>query len=141
MWKTKIFINLPVTDLAKATAFYEAIWFTKNPQFSDDNASGLSYQDDFYVMLLTHGFTKTFLPEHKNIADAHATCEVLNAFQLESREEVDALFEKVLLAGGKEVKPAVDHGFMYAHDFEDLDGHIWEPFWMDFTQAPVIPQG
>lgn len=133
---TKIYINLPVADLPKATAFYEALGFTKNPQFSNDQASGMSYNDDFYLMLLTHDFTMSFLPSTKKIADAHQTCEVLNAIDFTSREAVDAFFAKAVAAGWKEVRAPYDHGFMYGHDFEDLDWHIREPFWMDATQMP-----
>lgn len=129
-----VYINLPVTDLAKATAFYEALGFTKNPQFSSDDASGMSYKDEFYLMLLTHGFTKQFVP-HKTIADSQQTCEVLHAIQLESKDAVDVLFEKAMVAWGKATIPAYDHGFMYGRDFEDLDGHIWELFWMDGAQS------
>jgi predicted lactoylglutathione lyase len=95
---SKIFINLPVIDLAKATAFYEAIGFTKNPQFSDENGSGLSYHDDFYLMLLTHGFASSFLPQGKTIADSHQTCEVFNAMQLDSKQAVDEFVAKALSA-------------------------------------------
>lgn len=133
----KVFINLPVADLSKATAFYEAIGFTKNPQFSDEKASGMWYKDEFAVMLLSHEFTNTFLPAWKVIADSHKTCEVLNAIQVDSKEDVDAIFEKAIAAGGKEVRAAYDHGFMYGRDFEDIDGHIREPFWMDATQMPT----
>jgi uncharacterized protein len=86
-------------------------------------------------MLLTHPFIKTFIPAHKTIADSHATCEVLNAVELESKEAVDAMFKKAIDAGGK-LSYEQDHGFMYGKDFEDLDGHIWEIFWMDATQMP-----
>lgn len=132
---SNIYINLPVQDLAKATAFYEALGFIKNPQFSDEKASGLAWDEHIYLMLLTHKFTKTFVPG-KAIADSHQTCEVLNALQFSSREDVDKFFAKAITAGGKELRAADDHGFMYAHDFEDLDGHIREPFWMDMTQVP-----
>ena len=125
---TQVYINLPVTDLVKATAFYEAIGFVKNPQFSDEKASGMGYDNSLYVMLLTHAFTQTFIGD-KIIADSHSTCEVLNAVQLESKEAVDALFAKAINAGGKALK-SYDHGFMYGKDFEDLDGHIWEAFRM-----------
>jgi uncharacterized protein len=132
---TKLYINLPVTDLPKATAFYEAIGFVKNPQFSGETASGMAYDDSVYVMLLTHDFTKTFLPAHKTIADSHVTCEVLNALGLESKEAVDAFIQKIITAGGK-ITLEYDYGFMYGKDFEDLDGHIWEIFWMDASQMP-----
>jgi predicted lactoylglutathione lyase len=133
---TKLYINLPVTDLPKATAFYEALGFTKNAQFSNDSASGLSYNDDFWVMLLTHEFYKGFLPTGKVISDG-GNCEVLNALQLESKEAVDVFFEKAIAAGGKATIPTQDHGFMYGRDFEDIDGHIWEVFWMDVSQMPT----
>lgn len=74
---SQIYINLPVADLAAATAFYEAIGFTKNEQFSDSNGSGMMYDDNLTVMLLTHEFTKWFLPAGRGVADAHTTCQVL----------------------------------------------------------------
>ena len=134
---SKMYINLPVADLAKATAFYEAIGFSKNPQFSNESGSGMEYDDNLVVMLLTHAFTKTFLPAGREVADAHKTCEVLNALEFDSKEAVDAFFDKAIAAGGKETRPKDDLGFMYGHDFEDLDGHIWEAFWMDVSQMPA----
>ena len=97
----------------------------------------MQYTDGIYVMLLTHDFTKTFLPAHKTIADSHKTCQVLNAIQLESKEQVDTLFAQAIQAGAKATISAYDHGFMYGKDFEDLDGHIWELFWMDESAADI----
>ena len=133
---SKLYINLPVSDLVRATCFYEAIGFTKNRGFSNDDASGMEYSDGIYVMLLTHKFTKTFLPANKIIADAHQTCQVLNALELNNKQDVDIFFDKAINAGGKATIPAYDHGFMYGKDFEDLDGHIWEVFWIDETKIP-----
>lgn len=134
---SQIYINLPVADLVAATAFYQALGFIKNEQFSDSNGSGMVYDENLTVMLLTHEFTKWFLPAWREVADAHATCQVLNALQLDSRESVDAFFDKVIAAWGKATIPAYDHGFMYWKDFEDLDGHIWEVFVMDMSQFPT----
>lgn len=127
----RVYINLPVADLVKATTFYEAIGFTKNEQFSDAHASGMVYDETLSVMLLTHEFTKSFLPPQKTISDSHSTCEVLNALQLDSKEAVDTFAQKALDAGGKLSIEPYDHVFMYGKDIEDLDGHIWEVFWMD----------
>jgi predicted lactoylglutathione lyase len=124
-----IYINLPVKDLSKATDFYEAIGFIRQSAFSNEVASALCFDETLYVMLLTHEFAKTFIP-HKTIADSHTTCEVLNAIKFNHKIIVDAMFDKAIAAGGKEVRSAEDHGFMYSRDFEDLDGHIWEVFWM-----------
>ncbi len=133
---TQIYINLPVSDLPKATAFYEALGFIKNPAFSNDNASALSWDTNIFVMLLTHEFYQWFLPPHKIIADSTSSSAVLNALQFVSKEDVNAFFDKAIAAWGKATIPTYDHGFMYGRDFEDLDGHIWEVFWMDASQMP-----
>lgn len=128
-----IFVNLPVADLAAARAFYEAIGFTNNPQFTDETAACMVLSDVIHVMLLTHEKFAQFTP--KAIADAKATSEVLICISEESREGVDAITDKALVAGGKETREPQDYGFMYGRSFEDLDGHIWEPMWMDMAAA------
>ena len=137
----QIFVNLPVADLAAARAFYEAIGATNNPQLTDDTAACMVFSDTIHVMLLTHAKFAQFTP--KRIADAHATSEVLIAISTDSREAVDEITEKALAAGGREPRHRQDHGFMYARSFEDPDGHIWEPLWMDmdaFLAAQPQPQ-
>ena len=131
----QLYINLPVNDLPKATAFYEAIGFQKNADFSNEDASAMVWDDTLSVMLLTPVFCANFLGS-KKISNAHETTEVLNALQLDSREAVDTFFDKAIAAGGKKTIEAYDHGFMYGRDFEDPDGHIWEVFWMDASQMP-----
>ena len=128
-----IFVNLPVADLNAAKAFYEAIGFTNNPHFTDETAACVVFSDTIHVMLLTHAKFKEFTP--KRIADARETSEVLICISADSREAVDDITEKALAAGGKEPREAQDHGFMYGRSFEDLDGHIWEPMWMDLEAA------
>jgi len=128
-----IFVNLPVADLPAARAFYEAIGFTNNPAFSDETAACMILTDVIHVMLLTHEKFAQFTP--KAIADAKATSEVLVCISAESRGEVDAITEKALAAGGREPREKQDYGFMYGRSFEDLDGHIWEPMWMDMAAA------
>jgi uncharacterized protein len=131
----RIYINLPTTDIMKATAFYEALGFTKNPELSNEAGSAMIWDDTLSVMLLTHGFFQNFLGT-KTISHSLTSTEVLNALQFDSREAVDMFFDKAIKAGGKKTIETQDHGFMYGRDFEDLDGHIWEAFWMDITQMP-----
>jgi uncharacterized protein len=129
-----IFVNLPVTDLKRATAFYEAIGATRNPQFSDDTASCMVFSETIHVMLLTHDKFRQFTP--KAIADARKVSEVLIAISADSRNGVDALVDKANPAGGKaDPAPKQDHGFMYSRSLEDPDGHIWEVVWMDLAAA------
>jgi predicted lactoylglutathione lyase len=128
-----IFVNLPVADVAKATAFYEAIGMTKDPRFSNAQASAMVWSDTISFMILDRGFYQTFTS--KQIADAHATSEVLLCLSRDSREEVDAITEAALAAGGREPRPPQDHGFMYGRAFEDLDGHVFEPMHMDLEAA------
>ncbi len=125
-----IFINLPVRDLAKSTAFYEAIGFTRNDMFSDDNASSMMWSENIVVMLLTRDYYSTFTS--KPIADAHATSAMLIALSQDSREDVDAIVEKAGAAGGRaDVREKQDLGFMYGRSFADPDGNVFEPMWMN----------
>ncbi len=125
-----IFVNLPVSDLPRAVAFYEALGAVKNPQFSDDTAACLVFSETIFAMLLTHEKFKQFTP--KAISDARTTSEVLICLSQDSREDVDAVLKKATAAGGKpDIGVKMDMGTMYGRSFEDLDGHIWELVWMD----------
>lgn len=131
---TMIFVNLPVSNLAHATAFYEAIGATKNAQFSDHTASCMVISDTIHVMLLTHDKFREFTP--KKIADTKTTSEVLICLSADSRDAVDGYVAKATGAGGNaDPSPQQDYGFMYGRSFEDPDGHIWEVMWMDVEAA------
>ena len=130
-----IFINLPVTDLDKSKAFYEAVGATNNPAFTDDTAACMVFSDVIHTMLLTHEKWATFTS--KAIPDAHTHAQVLLCVSADSRADVDAQVEKASAAGGKaDPTPTQDYGgFMYGRSFEDPDGHIWEVMWMDVAAA------
>lgn len=125
-----IFVNLPVRDLAKSTAFYEALGFTRNDMFSDDNASSMMWSENIVVMLLVRDYYSTFTT--KPIADAHTTSAMLIALSQDSREDVDAIVEKAGANGGQaDVRAPQDLGFMYGRSFADPDGNVFEPMWMN----------
>jgi predicted lactoylglutathione lyase len=135
-----IFINLPVGDLARATAFYQAVGASKNPQFSDDTASCMVFSDTIHAMLLTHDKFRQFTP--KQISDAKTTSEVLICISADSREAVDQVVSRAAGAGGTaDPSPKQDFGFMYGRSFEDPDGHIWEVMWMDAEAASKAMAG
>ncbi|RKH23211.1 glyoxalase [Corallococcus praedator] len=125
---TKIFVNLPVQSLDRAVGFFTKLGYTFNPQFTDANATCMIISEDIYAMLLVKDFFKTFTT--KEVADATKVTEAIIALTAESRAAVDALMEKALAAGAKELK-SMDQGFMYQRSYQDLDGHQWELFWMD----------
>ncbi|MCC7272504.1 MAG: lactoylglutathione lyase [Alphaproteobacteria bacterium] len=129
-----IFVNLPVADLARATAFYQAVGAARDGRFCDDTASCMVFSDTIHAMLLTHEKFRQFTP--KPIADAGATSEVLICISADGRDEVDAMVGRAGAAGGRvDPGPLQDHGFMYGRSFEDPDGHIWEVMWMDVAAA------
>ena len=129
-----IFVNLPVTDLERATAFYEAVGAKKNEQFCDSTASCMVFSETIHAMLLTHDKFRQFTP--KRIANARETSEVLICISADSHDSVDEMVEKAGSAGGKiDPGPKQDYGFMYGRSFEDPDGHIWEAMWMDVETA------
>ena len=131
---TNIYINLPVKNLEKSRDFFASLGFTFNEQFSDEKAAGMVIGPNMYSMLLTEPFFQTFTK--KPIADAHASTEALVALEVGSKAAVDGIFEKALAAGGTETRETQDHGFMYSRSFHDLDGHVWELFWMDMSSFP-----
>ena len=129
-----IFVNLPVSDLGRATAFYQAIGAARNDQFSDHTAACMVFSDTIHVMLLTHDKFRQFTP--KKIADAKTSSEVLICVSADSRDAVDDIVGRAKYAGGTaDPGPKQDFGFMYGRSFEDPDGHIWEVMWMDVEAA------
>jgi hypothetical protein len=124
----QIFINLPVADLPKSIAFFKALGFSQNLQFTDDTGTCIVVSDTISVMLLTHARFRDFTP--KAICDTSKAVEVLLNLSCESRDEVDGLVAKALAAGGSTYDEPEDLGFMYSHSFVDPDGHGWGIFHM-----------
>ena len=130
-----IFVNLPVADLPKSMAFYEALGFTNNPQFTDETAACMVLSETIHVMLLTHDKWKTFTARPIPSADSS---EVMLCVSCDSKDEVNRLTDTAGARGGiADVNPVQDHGFMFSRSFTDLDGHIWETIWMD----PAVASG
>ncbi|MDJ0946161.1 MAG: VOC family protein [Kiloniellales bacterium] len=128
----KVYINLPVADLGRSRAFFEALGFGFDDAFGDETALGMTINESCFAMLLTHEKFAQFTP--RPIADAGKTTEVLTALQVESRDEVDRLVGIALAEGGSSPRDPQDHGFLYGRALADPDGHIWELFWMDPAQ-------
>lgn len=131
---TQIFLNLPVKDLNKSIDFFTQLGFTFNSQFTDENATCMIIGENIFSMLLVEKFFQTFTK--KEVANAHNTTEAIIAISVESREQVDQIVEKAIHAGGSSHRDVKDHGWMYEHGFEDLDGHLWEILYIDESQTP-----
>lgn len=128
-----IFVNLPVTDLSRSVAFYEALGFTRNPDFSGEDTACMVWSEAIFVMLLTHDRWRTFTARPIPPADSS---EVMLALSCDDKAHVDALNDAASRLGGQtDVNPAQDLGFMYNRDFADPDGHVWEAMWMDMGAA------
>jgi predicted lactoylglutathione lyase len=130
-----IFVNLPVADLPRAKAFYEAIGFANEPRFTDDTAACMVLSDTIFAMLLTHekwaSFTTRPIP-------STGSSEVMLCLSCDGRDEVDRMTDAAGASGGTaDVNPLQDHGFMFSRSFADPDGHVWEVMWMD----PAVAQG
>lgn len=124
-----IFISLPITDLQASIAFYQALGFERNPQFSDDTGACMVWSEAICVMVITHAkwrsFTQRPLP-------AAGTAGHMLSLALDSRAAVDAMNEAAAAHGGQaDVNPPEDLGFMYTRDLADPDGHVWAALWMD----------
>lgn len=133
-----IFINLPVNDLKASMAFYAALGFENNPQFTDDTAACMVWSEAIHVMLLTHDKWRTFT---QRPIPPKTSSEVMIALALDSREAVDAMNKTAAEHGGTaDINPVQDLGFMYNRNLADLDGHVWEAFWMDMAAFPGTEQ-
>jgi len=132
---TQIFVNLPIKDLDQSVAFFTALGYRFNPQFTDEKATCMIVSEDhIYVMLLVEPFFQTFTS--KAIVDAKTSTEVLLCLSCESRAHVDDLVAKAVAAGGTTPTEPKDHGFMYQHAYQDLDGHVWELMYMEPGAVP-----
>ena len=124
-----IFISLPVTDLPASTAFYKALGFVQDAQFSDDTAACMGWSEAIRVMLITHAKWRTFT---QRPFPAAGTSGLMLSLAMDSREAVDAMNRAAAAHGGQaDANPAEDFGFMYSRDLADPDGHLWAAFWMD----------
>ncbi|MFG2545205.1 VOC family protein [Streptomyces sp. NPDC048594] len=133
MHQQMIFVNLATNDLDAGRKFFAGLGFAADDSFSDDTTAAIPLSDTINVMLHTHRKYAEFTK--KRIVDSTSSSEVLLALSAASREEVDALVEKAVAAGGSVTGEPQDHGFMYGRAFDDLDGHTWEVMWMDPTAA------
>ena len=131
----QIFINLAVKDLEKSKAFYTALGFTNNPQFSDDAGKCMVWSENIYVMLLTHEKFLNFAT--KPIADTKNAVAGLFSLSLDSVDEVHTVMTNGLNAGGIEPSEMKDYGFMQQRTIEDFDGHTWEIFYMYISKFPT----
>ena len=127
----QVFINLPVSDLARAVAFYEALGFVKNADFSDDHAAALVWSDNIVAMLLTHDFYKKFIG-NKSIADTNTQSAALLALSLDSKEAVQQFADTAKANGGDyyRVDMGIPEDIMFGLEVSDPDGNHWEPVWM-----------
>ena len=124
----QLFVNLPIKNLNRSVEFFTALGFKFNPKFTNDNATCMIIGSDCYVMLLVEKFFATFTS--KPIVDASKAVEVISAIGLDSRNQVDSMVDQALAAGGTAFAEPRDYGFMYQRSFQDLDGHLWEIFYM-----------
>jgi len=131
----QIFINLAVNNLQSSFDFYTALGFTNNPQFSDDTAKCMVWSEHIYLMIMTHDKFASFAT--KPIADTKSALACLFSLSVESVDEVNAIMDRGLKAGGIEPAEMRDYGFMQQRTIEDFDGHTWEIFFMDVTKFPT----
>lgn len=121
---SQIFVNLPVRNLERSVEFFTNLGYTFNPQFTDENATCMILGENLFVMLLVEKYFTTFTS--KGVTDTSKTTEVLTCVSCDSKLQIDDLVAKARAAGAQVPRAAQDHGFMYSHGYEDLDGHTWE---------------
>jgi predicted lactoylglutathione lyase len=130
-----ITVSLPVADLQASKAFYTALGFANNPQFTDDSAAFMAWSESINVVLLTHEKWRSFTTRP---IPPKTSSEVGLTVSCNSREEVDAMNRAAAEHGGvADINPVEDYEFMYGRDFIDPDGHVWGAKWMDMSAMPI----
>ncbi len=125
---SSIFLAMPVENVARSITFFEALGFRINPQFTNDESACVVISDNIFAMISNHEKYQSFSEKELPSKDA---AEVIFSLQCESTDEVKSIAEKAFAAGGRRVNDPTDQGFMFSWGFEDLDGHLWDLFWMD----------
>jgi uncharacterized protein len=120
----QIYVNLPIKDMDKSQAFFRSLGFSFNPEFTNEQGACMVISENIFAMLLVEDYFKTFTK--KNVVNAKDGAEVIVCLSCDTREEVDTLVAKAMKGGATQHNEAQDHGFMYIHGFQDLDGHLWE---------------
>lgn len=136
---SQIYVNLPVKSLDRSVQFFTRLGFSFDPQYTDENATCMVVGDNIYVMLLVEAFFKTFTPNP--VCDATRSTEVIVCLSSDNRKTVDEMIRNAVKAGAKTPMPPKDHGFMYQHGFQDLDGHLWEIMCMKHAVVSIGPDG
>lgn len=131
---TQMYLNLPVKNLSRSIEFFTKLGYTFNPQFTDENATCMIVGENIFVMLVVEKFFQSFID--KQVCDAMKSTETMVGLSCASRAEVDEMVRKAVAAGGAPHRKPQDHGFMYEHGYEDLDGHIWDLFYMEPGATP-----
>jgi len=133
-----LFVNMPVADIERSTAFFASLGFTFNPAFTDESSTCMLVGEQAFIMLLSREKFAEFskLP----IADPTTHALALYCFSVSSRDEVDTVSAAAIAAGATEADGAEDHGFMYSRSFFDLDGHGWQVMWMDPAAVDQGPE-
>lgn len=128
---TMVFVNFPVTQLDRAIQFYTALGFKQNLEFSNDQSAAMMWDDNFWIMLLTHEFYKTFIGK-RTIADTQTQSGALIAFSLESADAVKQFGARAKAHGGTvyHVDMGIPESVMFGLEVQDPDGNMLEPSWM-----------
>lgn len=131
----RIFISLPVTNLPRSVAFYEALGFTNNPAFTGETSACMVWSDAINVIIMTHEEWRTFTTRP---IPPSTHSEVGFQLSLDNRDAVNAMAAAAAANGGTaDINPIEDHGFMYTRDLTDPDGHVWGAMWMDMSAIPA----
>ncbi|SHM43613.1 VOC family protein [Actinacidiphila paucisporea] len=130
---SKMFVNLPVQDLPASKAFFEALGFTFDPDFTDEKAACMVVGESNFVMLLTEAYFTSFTG--RPVSDTAASTEVIVAVSQDTAEAVDRMGAAASAAGGEAAKHTQEASPMYTRAFRDLDGHLWEVFHLPPTPA------
>lgn len=116
-------VTLGVDDLARATAFYEALGWRRAMR----EAEGVAFFQAGGIGISL--YPRDDMARDGGLAETRGNAIVLS-HNVRERDGVDAVLAEAVAAGGEVRHPAVDTFWGgYAGSFADPDGHVWEIAW------------
>jgi predicted enzyme related to lactoylglutathione lyase len=117
-------ITVGVDDLERAFAFYRALFDLADDQIGAGEDHVAFFFDEKFSFVL---FPRAAIAETAGKPAAIAgTPGFVLSHRADSAEDLDAILDRVLVAGGAIITPGTQSEWGYSAYFEDTEGNVWE---------------
>ncbi|MFC3705053.1 VOC family protein [Devosia honganensis] len=117
-------ITVGVEDLERAFAFYRTLFDIPEERIgAGEDHVAFFFDDKFSFVLFPRGQIARTAGKPESL---EGTPGFVLSHRADSPEAVDAILERVLVAGGAVITPGTQSEWGYSAYFEDSEGNVWE---------------